>query len=99
MAAATGQEGGLVGMVCGIVAVRMAGGRSIGVAVVMAVAMIGGLLFGQDCMRCALRRAEGEGWRERREHKSRRDCDHRQLAKDGGHKSAKLLENPEYAGE
>ncbi len=66
---------------------------------VMAVAMVGSLLFGQGCMRRAFRNAEGEGWREWREHETGRDRSHREPAKGGAHKNSRLLENPEYTEE
>jgi hypothetical protein len=81
--ALAGQESVLVGMVSGVVAVGVAVERSMGFAIVMTVARVGGLQVG---MCRALSHAEGEGRWKGSQYQTHRNSSHRQPSQGGPRK-------------
>lgn len=75
--------GQLVGMVCRVMTMLVTGGRSVTIALVVAVAMLCGLLFCQSRMRCAFQSIRAKGCGERGEDEACRHCCDRQLPKGG----------------
>ena len=78
--------GQLVGVVCGVMAMLVAGGRAVSFALVVAVAMLRGLLFCQGRMRGAFQSIRAKGRGEGGEDEACRHCCDRQLPKGGMHK-------------